>query len=109
MAQSVEQLIRNQQVAGSSPASSSKENAAPYVRFFLWICLQLKRRPAKKGLPKILCKAKNFWEEEQPTEKSSRYDSVDGQKGRGATTSPVQVRPVAPKKMPHFTCGFFFI
>ena len=28
VAQSVEQLIRNQQVAGSSPASSSKKNGA---------------------------------------------------------------------------------
>ena len=29
VAQSVEQLIRNQQVAGSSPASSSKNNPFP--------------------------------------------------------------------------------
>ena len=33
VAQSVEQLIRNQQVAGSSPASSSK-NAAVQAAFF---------------------------------------------------------------------------
>ena len=36
MAQLVEQLIRNQQVAGSSPASSSKKNGWVYTRpFFL--------------------------------------------------------------------------
>ena len=35
VAQSVEQLIRNQQVAGSSPASSSNKNASYKRRFFI--------------------------------------------------------------------------
>ena len=34
VAQSVEQLIRNQQVAGSSPASSSKKRQPQRVVFF---------------------------------------------------------------------------
>ena len=36
VAQSVEQLIRNQQVAGSSPASSSKKRIAIWQSFFLY-------------------------------------------------------------------------
>ena len=38
MAQSVEQLIRNQQVAGSIPASSSKEKTSvnDHWRFFFY-------------------------------------------------------------------------
>ena len=41
VAQSVEQLIRNQQVAGSSPASSSKKNDCLLRQsFFLYyVCL----------------------------------------------------------------------
>ena len=35
VAQSVEQLIRNQQVAGSSPASSSKRRTSKEVRLFM--------------------------------------------------------------------------
>ena len=35
VAQSVEQLIRNQQVAGSSPASSSKKRPSLWVDVFL--------------------------------------------------------------------------
>ena len=35
VAQSVEQLIRNQQVAGSSPASSSKKDRSKGLSFFL--------------------------------------------------------------------------
>ena len=34
VAQSVEQLIRNQQVAGSSPASSSKKSSCPKGQLF---------------------------------------------------------------------------
>ena len=39
VAQSVEQLIRNQQVAGSSPATSSKPSRKTYaiVRFFIFL------------------------------------------------------------------------
>ena len=36
MAQLVEQLIRNQQVAGSSPATSSKKKASQKTCFFLF-------------------------------------------------------------------------
>ena len=40
MAQSVEQLIRNQQVAGSSPASSSKNNPSHFgVDYFFTDCM----------------------------------------------------------------------
>ena len=37
VAQSVEQLIRNQQAAGSSPASSSKKRVRIYAPFFPYI------------------------------------------------------------------------
>ena len=40
MAQSVEQLIRNQQVAGSSPASSSKKIAYPFRIGYFFIIMQ---------------------------------------------------------------------
>ena len=36
VAQSVEQLIRNQQVAGSSPASSSKKEESPLGDSFFY-------------------------------------------------------------------------
>ena len=36
MAQLVEQLIRNQQVAGSNPASSSKQDSTQSGAFFVW-------------------------------------------------------------------------
>ena len=38
VAQSVEQLIRNQQVAGSSPATSSKKSVHKCERIFLTKC-----------------------------------------------------------------------
>ena len=71
MAQSVEQLIRNQQVAGSSPVTSSKQKKSVLIggrSFLLWLAFPTTCH-FMIGLPKIIV-YKNFWEEEQATKRS---------------------------------------
>ena len=93
----VEQLIRNQQVAGSSPASSSKQKGILSGMLF---CLDLIVRfesdrprikqtgPPKKGEPsRRASPAAFFW---------------------GDNRSPVQVRPVAPAQAPESVRGLCF-
>ena len=76
MAQLVEQLIRNQQVAGSSPASSSKNKRVHFgLSYFCTTGANSTERPAGSffGVPENLV--------------------IFGANKR----SPVRVRPVAPK------------
>ena len=54
MAQSVEQLIRNQQVAGSSPASSSKKSVEVTLRFFLSMFFRCIRKKNAQGVHFLL-------------------------------------------------------
>ena len=62
MAQSVEQLIRNQQVAGSSPASSSKKlpNYVSFGSFFcvLWIWTDLRVGAVLREQNALPCEAR---------------------------------------------------
>ncbi len=59
VAQSVEQLIRNQQVAGSSPASSSKK-AERAVALSAFLCVTVKLEPSGL-LIKFSGSPKNDW------------------------------------------------
>ena len=104
VAQSVEQLIRNQQVAGSSPASSSKNKQLVFANclFFssvLWTDLRVEPFCGSK----TLCR----------TRVGLRYASMQSRQliiaERGAPPK-AQVRPVAPKISSWFLpTAYFFL